>query len=192
MEAKETLVEDGAMTAPTPVYEPILGKEDGFACTTCSYPIEILKINDEDNNITFKCLNPKEKEEKTVKISEYLDSMRKFTYLYSECSLCNKKQNELENITIFSYCIKCDVIICSNCINKHLEINEENHNGLNDKEYIIKNNEKSIKCLLHPIEKNIAFCLKCKTHICKECIKNYKHINHTKINLIEVLVTDEI
>ena len=31
------------------------------------------------------------KNEKTIKISEYLDSMRKYTYLNSECYLCHKK-----------------------------------------------------------------------------------------------------
>ena len=34
---------------------------DTFTCTSCPYPIEILKIDDNNNTLIFKCLNPKEK-----------------------------------------------------------------------------------------------------------------------------------
>ena len=134
-----------------------LGIDDAYSCTNCSYPVEILKIDDKENTLTFKCLNPKEKEvEKTIQISEYLDLMKKNTYLYVECSLCHKKQNKFKDVQIFSYCIKCDTIVCSDCVDKHLETNEKNHPYL-DGEYIIKINEKSNKCLLHPKEKNLGF-----------------------------------
>ena len=103
----------------------------------------------------------------------------------------HKKQNEFKNVPIYLYCIKCDKVICSNCIPKHLKINDKNQPNLN-KGYIIKNNEKFIKCLLHLKEKNLAFCLKCNTHIFIECNKNKKHINHTKNNILEVSVTNEI
>ena len=89
------------------------------------------------------------------------------------------------------YCIKCDKIFCSNCILKHLKINDKNQTNLN-KGYIIKNNEKFIKCLLHLKEKNLAFCLKCNTHIFIEYNKNRKHINLTKNNILEVSVTNEM
>ena len=103
----------------------------------------------------------------------------------------HKKQNEFKNVTIYMYCIKCDKIICSNCIHKYLKINDKNQPNLN-KGYLIKNNKKFIKCLLHLKEKNLAFCLKCNTHICIECNKNKKHINHTKNNILEVPVTNEM
>ena len=165
---------------------------DTFTCTSCPYPIEILKIDDNNNTLIFKCLNPKEKKiVKTIPINEYLNLIKKNSYLFSECSLCNKKQNEFKNTPVFSYCIKCDSIICSDCINKHLEINKKNHPNLNT-EFIIKNNKKYINCLLHPKEKNLAFCFNCNTHICKECMKSKKHINHTKNNIMEVLLTNEM
>ena len=193
MEAGNILLRDEEMATSTSFDELKFSTNDAFACAICPYPVEILKISDDVNTVTFKYLNPKEKEaEKNIQIREYLDSMRKFTDLCTECSLCNKKKNEFKDISIFSYCIKCDTIICSSCLKKHLETNKKNHHGINERKYIIKNNEKSIRCLSHPIEKNIAFCLKCNTHICKECMKNHKHINHNKINLTEVLVTDEI
>ena len=186
------LIRDGEVSTLFPNDFSKLGADDSYVCTTCSYPVEILKIDDEKNTVTFKCLNTKKNEkEQTIQISEYLNMMKNHTYLNSECSLCHKKQNEFKNVPIYSYCIKCDAIICSNCITKHLKMNNKNHPYLN-KEYIIKNNERSIKCLFHPKEKNLAFCLKCNTHICKECIKNKKHINHTKSNILEVAVTNEI
>ena len=134
-----------------------LTTEDEYLYINYPYPVEILKIDNFENTLTFKCLNSKEKEEvKIMQISEYLDSMKKYADLYVECSLCHKKQNRFKDVQIFSYCIKCDVIICSGCINKHLETNEKNHPYL-DGEYIIKINEKSNKCLLHPKEKNLGF-----------------------------------
>ena len=63
----------------------------------------------------------------------------------------------------------------------------KNHPVFNS-EYIIKNNGKSIKCLLHPEEKNLAFWLECNTHICKEYMKSKKHKGRKKDNIIEVLV----
>ena len=163
-----------------------------YTCNICSYPVDILKIDDKLNTVTFKCLNPKEKNNlKTIPIGEYLNLMKKYTYLYNKCSIYNKNHIKFKDNSIFTYYIKCDEIICSDCIPKHLETNKKNHHALNT-EYIIKNNEKSIKCLLHPKEKNISFCLKCNIHICKECMKSKKHINHSKINIIEILITDEV
>ena len=173
---------------------PIVNDEpnDAYACISCSYPIEILRINDSDNTITFKCLNPNDKEAlKTLSISEYLDSMKKYTYLYNECSLCHNKQNEFKDAPIFLYCIKCNAIICPECTEKHLNLNVKNHPNLSSK-YLIKNNEKNIKCLLHPKEKNVGFCFDCNAHICNECMKSQKHRTHTQSILSKVSVTDEL
>ena len=168
-----------------------INDDDSYGCTNCSYPIEILKIDDLENTITFKCLNPKENAIKnTMAINKYLASMRKNTYLESKCSLCPIKQNELKQTPIFSYCIKCDKIICSECLQGHLELNEKNHPNL-DKEYIIKNNEKSIKCLSHPKENNSAFCFECNTHICNKCDKDKTHMGHRMYNKEGFLVSAE-
>ena len=192
MDDKPILIRDEEEATPFPNDGSKLNLYDSYPCTICPYPVDILKIDDKLNTVTFKCLNPKEKNNlKTIPISEYLNSMKNYTYLYNKCSLCNKNHIKFKDNSIFSYCIKCDKIICSDCIPKHLETNKKNHPTL-DTEYIIKNNEKSIKCLLHPKEKNIAFCLKCNIHICKECMKSKKHINHSKINIIEVSITDEV
>ena len=153
---------------------PILNNNDCYNCTNCPCPIEILSINDKENSLTFKCLNPIEKNNhniKTMSICEYIKSMKKYTYLNSECYICKKLQNQSKDIQIFSYCIKWDKIICNDCINKHLQLNEKNHKNMN-KEYIIKNNEKGIKCLIHPSEKNIGFCFDCNAHFCYKCLKS--------------------
>ena len=166
-------------------------KLNTYTCTSCSYPVEIYEINDSINTIKFKCLNPIQEERiKTIPIGEYLEAMKKNTYLYSECSLCKKKQNELKD-SQFLYCIKCNLVICPDCKNEHLESNKENHPD-SSTENIIKNNEKSILCLIHPKEKNIGFCFDCNTHICKECMKSRKHRKHRKNSLLEVEVTDKM
>ena len=83
----------------------ILGKNDCYNCAECPYPIEILLINDKENSLTFKCLNPIEKNNhniQTISISEYINLMEKYTYLNSECYICKKLQNQSKNIPIFS------------------------------------------------------------------------------------------
>ena len=191
MESEQIFNRDEEITIFSSKENIILIPDNTYGCTNCPYPVEIFKIDDSENTVTFKCLNPNEKNsEKTISIVEYLDLMIKNTYLYSKCSLCQKKQNEFKDIQIFSYCITCDAIICSECITKHLKLNEKNHPNLNT-EYIIKNNEKSVKCLLHPKKKNLAFCLECNIHICKECKKSKKHIDHRKNDILEISLTDE-
>ena len=134
MENNMILIRDEETLTPFLNDDPKLDIDYPYDCFTYPYPVEIFRINDEKNTVTFKCLNPKKKEaEKTILISKYLDSMKK----YSNCTLCHKEQNVFKDTQIFSYCIKCGAIICPNCISKHLNVNEKNHPDLN-KEYIIK------------------------------------------------------
>ena len=53
--------------------------------------------------------------------------MRKYIYLYSECSLYHTKKSEFKDTQIFSYFIKCDTIIWSNYLLNRLEINGKKH-----------------------------------------------------------------
>ena len=192
MENKVIPIQNEEPAAPILNDEQKSIKEDSYTCTTCNNPVEILEINDSENTVTFKCLNPKEEEAiKIAPVSEYLNLMKKNTYLYSECSLCSKKQNKSKDTPIFYYCIKCDTIICPDCVDAHLKSNEKNHPNLN-KEFIIQNNIKNIKCLLHPQEKIRVFCLDCNTNICDKFMKSKKHKGHKKDNLLEILVEDEM
>ena len=50
------------------------------------------------------------------------------------------------------------------------------------------------KCQIHKESKErnyVSFCLDCNRHLCKECLKTRIHINHRKINIIEVKPTEE-
>ena len=179
---------------PDPVDDelPLIEVDDSYTCTSCSSSVEILEINDKENTITFKCLNKSQNHNtRTIPINEYINSMKKYNHLHNECSICFIKQDNFKDIPIFSYCIKCDKIICTDCINDHLKKNEINHPNLN-KEYIIKNNEKEIKCWLHPSQKNVAFCFDCDIHLCNECMKSKKHMMHRKNTMIEILPADEV
>ena len=64
MEDNIYLIKEKDETASISKIKTKLDVDDSYVCTTCSYPIEILRIDDKENTITFKCLNPKEKENK--------------------------------------------------------------------------------------------------------------------------------
>ena len=105
---------------------PILGNNDCYTCPECPCSVEILSINDGKNTLTVKCLNPIEKDNhkiRTIPISEYINSMKKFTYKCDKCSICKKQQDSSKDLQIFSYCIKCDKVICNVCIEEHLKLN---------------------------------------------------------------------
>ena len=147
---------DTEETKPISNDDPKIDIIDSYGCNACSNQVEILAINEEDNTITFKCLNNNEKENhkiQTIPINEYINKMKKNTYLYSKCSICNQRQNEYKDTPIFSYCFMCNKIICSTCVEEHIELNQKIHQNDN-KECIIKNDEKVIKCSIHPNEIN--------------------------------------
>ena len=52
--------DDAATLSPND--DPKLDINDEYSCTTCPYPVEILKIDDKENTVTFKCLNSTEKQ----------------------------------------------------------------------------------------------------------------------------------
>ena len=65
------------------------------------------------------------------------------------------------------------------------------------KEYLDKMkeyNDKSInndKCKIHVNNKYDCYCLDCKIHLCKECLKLGKHSYHYKIYLIEIFPNND-
>ena len=102
METNMIFIWDEETTIPIPNDSPKLNTNDSYVCTTFPFAIEIFRIDDEKNTVTFKCLNPKKNETfKTISISEYLDSMRKYTYLYSECSLYIQNKINLKILQFF-------------------------------------------------------------------------------------------
>ena len=101
-------------------------------------------------------------------------------------------ENENKDIPIFSYCIRCQQIICCNqeCINKHFNNNKVNHEN-NSNEYFIDNNKRGIKCILHFYKKNEAYCFDCNRHLCSECLRSGIHKLHRKVNMVEIIPSDE-
>ena len=150
---------------------------ESYTCTECSSNIEINSLNEQNNNISFKCPVHGNKE---MKIKDYLYKMKKNTYLYSKCNSCKKEQNTINNNKIFNYCTNCKLILCHECILNH----DNNH-------IIIKNNETMTKCSLHPSNNNKSYCLDCNCHLCKECIKHRKHMRHKKQNIEEIEPSNE-
>ena len=53
--------------------------------------------------------------------------------------------------------------------------------------YIINND----KCSQHNNETYVSYCFDCKKHLCKECLKLRNHVEHVKINIIEILPNND-
>ena len=162
---------------PVPKEENELKDNQSYSCTECSSLIEITSLDEINNILSFKCPTHGTK---TMTIKEYLEDMKKNTFLYSICSLCKKKQNEINNDEIFNYCTNCKLIICNSCKMNH----DKGHN-------IIKNNKNLTICPLHPKNNNLSYCLDCNCHICKECMKHRKHMEHKKKIIQEIEPSDE-
>ena len=165
--------------SPTPngEEESRLQEDACYSCIECTSVIEILDLDEENNILSFKC--PKDGLI-TIPIKEYLENMKKNTFLCIKCSSCKVQQNEINNNDIFKYCFDCKKHICIKCCLSH----HSNHK-------IIGNDELNIKCSKHPDNKNKYYCIDCNMHLCENCLKPRKHMMHQKINLIEIEPTNE-
>ena len=139
-------------------------ENQSYSCTDCSLVIEIISLDDVNNILSFNCPKHGQRE---MAIKDYLNNMKKNTFLYSICSPCKKNQNEVSNNEIFNYCTNCKLVLCNNC--------KVNHDQEHD---IIKNNKILTNCPIHPKNYNLSYCLDCNCHICKECIQHRKHMRH--------------
>ena len=163
-----------------------ISHKDVYGCTKCQSEIEIFLIDNNNIRILFQCLNKDEKLNHGVinlEIRDYINDMLKNTYLYDKCSKCNTCQKDKSYI-IFNYCTICKKVLCDKCSSNHTKEDKKGH-------LIIKNNEKSIYCSIHPKKENKEFCLDCKTHLCNECLKSRVHIMHRKNNLLEMKPSDK-
>ena len=101
-----------------------------------------MEIDNEEKKIKFKCMNNDKEKNHNIQImliNEYIKEMEKYTFLYDECSICHKKQNSNKNLSIFKYCTKCNLILCSTCLEKHIKNNNK------EEHLLINNNEKKNK-----------------------------------------------
>ena len=72
MENKLIFIKDEETATFFPIDDPKLCTDDIYTYTTYPYQIEILKIDDEKNTVSFRYLNPiKNETEKTISINLY-------------------------------------------------------------------------------------------------------------------------
>ena len=119
--------------------------------------------------------------------------------------ILNNNIKELNNI--YYNCDKCSSLIEIISINEDTDsiefkcLNEEKKHGkriIKIKEYIEnmkKYNQKSLNsdiCNIHNHNNIFAsYCLDCNCHLCNDCLKTRTHINHQKINIIEIMPIQE-
>ena len=117
-----------------------------YNCSDCSSTIKILSL-DEDN-IEFKCDN---EHNKKMKITNYLDDMKKFNDIKLNNKICNEHKEEY-----LAYCFDCKIHLCKECLKsgKHsyhykiylIEI-FPNNDSLNKIRGMIEDNKRKIKNL---------------------------------------------
>lgn len=96
---------------------------------------------------------------------------------------CHKCQSFIEIISLNEDPNKIEY----KCSNKNCDKKE-----ISLKNYFIELENKTVKkinddkCEFHN-QKFLTFCFDCKVNLCKECLLTYNHINHKKINIIEIM-----
>ena len=164
-----------------------IDEEETYACTECQSNIEIISIDHKQFKITFKCLNNNKNINhniQTMTLNEFLTKMENNIFLRDKCSICYKEQSSIRNFFPLKYCVNCDQVICNECKEKHFNNNENKH-------FLINNYERRIKCLKHPENNNIEFCLKCNINLCKECLSSRVHLDHETKSLGHIMPTNK-
>lgn len=120
------------------IVNKISHKYSSYCCPFCSLLPEIIKFNEANNSLKFKC---EKHGEKTMDIREYLERMSKYEYLIDFKSI-NKCKAHKENFTI--YCKTCNVSLCPKCEkennhNEHTKFKIESIHPNNNEILLIKN-----------------------------------------------------
>ena len=108
--------------------------------------------------------------------------------IYYNCSKCSSL------IEIISIDEK-QSIIEFRCLNKG-KVHNNNNIKMPLKEYLEtmkkynKNEINNDECEIHK-SKYLSYCFNCNCHLCKECLKTRKHLNHNKNNIIEIKPINE-
>ena len=109
-----------------------------YCCTDCTSLIEILKINENNNIIEFKCINKNDSHQKSLKINQFLEKRKQQKIVNSNTNTdtCNEHGQKF-----MSYCFDCNKHICEKCQN---EGNHLLHSKINIIEVEPSNEEKEI------------------------------------------------
>ena len=112
----ENFTEDYSCSAPTPTPQPNdieLNNNIYYNCSECNSLIEILRIDEKNNLIIFKCLsnNHENKEEQIITIKEYLEKMERYKNknITDVCKIHRREKFR-------SYCFDCKSHLCNECI----------------------------------------------------------------------------
>ena len=112
----------------------------------------------------------------SIDIEENLD----FNYNCSKCSSLIEiiSINENNNILKFR---------CLNKNNNHSEMVMSLKEYFKEMKKYTNKGTNIVKCEIHKKNnKFISYCYDCNCHLCEECLKTRKHINHLKNNIIEI------
>ena len=160
------------------------------------------KLRKKSKSKTQKKKNKPEKEDKIKLEKEQKENI-----------ILSKEQSQTtEIIRDKSYDISYNCTECSSLI-EIISINQENNSikfkclnknnshekTLSIKDYLIKMkkyynkqlNDDICKVHINNNEKYISYCINCKNHLCKECLKSGKHLNHNKNAIMEIQPTQE-
>ena len=108
---------------------------------------------------------------------ESFGDLLKLNEIYYNCAECSSpieilSINENESTIEFK------------CINSNHRIKMTLKEYINKMKVFKNNNINDEICKIHN-KKYECYCLDCKKHLCKECLKSKEHISHNKCNLIE-------
>lgn len=81
------------------------------------------------------------------------------------------------------HCAFCRMHLCFTCKNEHLSHKSEEHQ-------IVPFNERGRlypKCSKHPTNLCDLYCKQCDVPFCFECVSSGKHLEHTQVNILNVL-----
>jgi hypothetical protein len=83
-----------------------------YNCTECTSLIEIISLNDQLNEIEFRCLNNSHRIKKAL--NDYLNEMKSYQYSASFKTKCESAGHNNSNYEY--YCLNCDKHLCKICL----------------------------------------------------------------------------
>ena len=91
-----------------------------FSCTECSSAIELLKIDEKNNSMDFKCLNKKSHGIKNISIKAYFQKMKENKQ--SNINEYNVKCKDHIDKNFTHFCLDCNVHLCRDCLGSRIHL----------------------------------------------------------------------
>ena len=128
---------------PPPIQNQQKLDDIGYNCSECSSLIEIMSINEDENCLSFKCINNDNHNTIKIKINNYLDIMKN----HKDNKNLNAKCEFHNNNEYLSYCFDCKYHLCKECLKSKIH---KNHNKI----YLfeLQPNDEELKVIKNKIE----------------------------------------